>query len=109
MGQCHDRTWDFLKENPDYQAVLAYMLNFFLGGHYHAYLEKDGNVLDIAANAFYDNPDSIEKIFNGEIIKKVTYKQAIDDFERVKRKMPGVQNSQKLLTLSLYYDIKQKK
>lgn len=108
MGQCHERTMDFLKENPDYQAVLAYMPNFFLGGHYHSYLEKDGCILDIASNAFYNDFESIQKIFNGRIIKKVSYKQAIDKFEQLKQIMPDIPNKQKLLTLSLYYDMKNK-
>lgn len=106
MGECHERTLDFLRENTDYQAVLSYMPNFFLGGHYHSYLEKDGCILDIASNAFYDDQDSIKKIFNGEVIEKVSYKKVMDDFDRLKKRVTNIPDKQKLLTLSLYYDIK---
>ena len=84
MGQCYARTYDFLKENNDYKAVLQYMPNFFYGGHYHAYLEKNKQVLDIASNAFYSSKDSINKILCGEVLAKLTYKQVRQKFREIK-------------------------
>ena len=106
MGQCYERTYDFLRENRDYQAVLAYMPNFFFGGNYHAYLEKDGRVLDIASNAFYSSKESIDKIFCGEVIAKLTWKQVQQKFEQIKNTTSNISSRQKLLTLTLYYDNK---
>lgn len=106
MGQCYGRTYDFLKENRDYQAVLSYMPYFFYGGHYHAYLEKDGNILDIASNAFYSSKDSIDKIFCGEIIAKLSYSQVQKKFNILKKTTPNISSKPKLLTLALYYDRK---
>lgn len=106
MGECYGRTYDFLKENRDYHAVLSFMPHFFYGGHYHAYLEKDGNVLDIASNAFYDSKYSIDKIFCGEIIAKLSYTQVQKKFKMLKKTTPKISSKPKLLTLALYYDRK---
>lgn len=106
MGQCYERTYDFLRENSDYRAVLSYMPNFFYGGHYHAYLEKDNEVLDIASNALYYSKQSINKILCGEIITKLTYKQVQQKFNTIKNITPNINSKNKLLTLALYYDRK---
>lgn len=106
MGQCYERTYDFLRENNDYRAVLSYMPNFFYGGHYHAYLEKDNAVLDIASNALYYSKQSINKILCGEIIAKLTYKQVQQKFNAIKNTTPNINSKNKLLTLALYYDRK---
>lgn len=106
MGQCYDRTYDFLRENNDYRAVLSYMPNFFYGGHYHAYLEKDNEVLDIASNALYYSEQSINKILCGKILAKLTYKQVKQKFNTIKNTVPSIGSKNKLLTLALYYDRK---
>ena len=106
MGQCYERTYDFLKKNRDYKAVLAYMPHFFCGGNYHAYLEKDSEVLDIASNAFYSSKESIDKIFCGEIIAKLSYSQVQEKFNIIRKTTPEINSKQKLLTLALYYDRK---
>ena len=106
MGKCYERTYDFLRENNDYRAVLSYMPNFFYGGHYHAYLEKDNEVLDIASNALYYSGQSINKILCGEILAKLTYKQVKQKFNRIKNTTPNIGSENKLLTLALYYDRK---
>ena len=108
MGKCYDRTYDFLRENNDYRAILSYMPNFFYGGHYHAYLEKDNEVLDIASNALYCSRQSINKILCGEILAKLTYKQVKQKFNRIKNTIPDIGSKNKLLTLALYYDRKKK-
>ena len=106
MGKCYERTYDFLRENRDYQVVLSYMPDFFYGGNYHAYLEKNGQVLDIASNAIYLSKESIDKIFCGETIKKISWKQVQKKFNSIKNTNPEINYRQKLLTLTLYYDIK---
>ena len=106
MGQCYERTYDFLRENNDYRVVLSYMPNFFYGGHYHAYLEKDNEVLDIASNALYYSEQSINKILCGETLSKLTYKQLKQKFNTIKNTIPNIGSKNKLLTLALYYDRK---
>lgn len=106
MGQCYERTYEFLRENNDYRAVLSYMPNFFYGGHYHAYLEKDNEVLDIASNALYYSEQSINKILCGEILVKLTYRQVKQKFNEIENTIPNIGSKNKLLTLALYYDRK---
>mgnify|MGYP004454578201 CR=1 FL=1 len=106
MGQCYERTYEFLRENNDYRAVLSYMPNFFYGGHYHAYLEKDNEVLDIASNALYYSEQSINKILCGEILAKLTYRQVKQKFNEIENTIPNIGSKNKLLTLALYYDRK---
>lgn len=85
MGKCYERTYDFVKENKDYQVILSYMPNFFCGGNYHAYLEKGNQVLDIASNALYSSKESISKIFRGEEIAKLSYHQIEKKFSYIKK------------------------
>ncbi|MDE6142228.1 MAG: hypothetical protein K2G03_06455 [Bacilli bacterium] len=106
MGECHERSYDFLKENHDYQAVLSYMPNFFYGGHYHSYLEKGNTILDIASNALYTDSSSANKILCGDVITKLTYKQVKQQFQHIRNIVPNINTRQKLLTLALYYDQK---
>lgn len=106
MGKCYERTYDFVKENKDYKVVLAYMSNFFCGGNYHVYLEKNNHVLDIASNALYPSKESSDKIFKDTEIEKLSYSQIEKKFALIKRKIPRINNKQKLLTLTLYYDQK---
>lgn len=106
MGQCYARTYDFLKENRDYHAVLAYMPNFFYGGHYHAYLEKNSQILDIAANAYYESKEKADKILCGEIIKKLSYEEVEELIEKLERTAPEIKHKHKLHVLALYYDKK---
>lgn len=106
MGQCYDRTYDFLKLNPDYKAVLAYVPYFFGGGQYHAFLEKDEQVLDIAANALFNSHESSDKVLSGEIITKLSYKEVLEKFKHISKHMPEVKDKSKLQVLALYYDQK---
>lgn len=108
MGQCYKRSYQFLKENRNFKAVLSYMPNFFYGGHYHAYLEKGSDILDIASNAFYDDPESSSKILCGDIIAKLSFDEVEDEFEKIRKEIPKVKGEDKLLILTLSYDIKNK-
>lgn len=112
MGRCYDRSYDFAKENWDkYRVVLSYMPNFFQGGHYHAYLENDYSILDIAANSFYRSKEDAKNILCGQIIKKLTYSEIEDDYSDLQREIPEIEvfSSNKLRTLALYYDYKNTK
>ena len=104
MGQCYERTYDYIKENTKASAILSYMPNFFYGGHYHAYVEREDGILDIAANAFYYKKESADKILCGDKIAKLTYKQAKQKYQTIKNTTPQVESKNKLLTLALYYD-----
>ena len=107
MGQCYRRSYDFVREKQDdYDVVLSYMPNFFYGGHYHAYLESDNAVLDIAANSYYHTKEDASKILNGTIIRKLNYKKIEEDYKVLCHHIPELKfmNNPKLLTLALYND-----
>jgi len=104
MNQCYERTYDFLKENRDYRAVLSLMPSFLSGDHYHAYLEKDGNILDIAANAYYEDKKSIDTIFCGEEIVSLTYDEVEEEHMTLKRIYPNLRNNYKLHSIAVYHD-----
>lgn len=112
MGRCYDRSYDFIEANKDkYKVVLSYMPNmpnFFEGGHYHAYLENDSSILDIAANSFYRSKEDAKSILCGEIITKLNYWEVEDRYSAIEREIPDLEflNSSKLHTLALYYDCK---
>ena len=66
-GECFDRTLEFVKENEEYDAIVSYVPNIFVGGHYHAYAKCDDTIVDPASNAIYfDNTGNL--IEQGEII-----------------------------------------
>jgi hypothetical protein len=70
-GMCFDRTIEFIEQNPEYQAIVSYLPNVFIGGHYHAYAKKDDIIVDPACNAmFFDGTG--ELIEQGEIIYQAT-------------------------------------
>lgn len=106
MGQCYRRSYDFLKENHDYHAVLSYQPNFFYGGHYHAYLEKDSTILDIAANAL---SSSASIVLCGKILAKLSYRQIKQKHRVLKMHAQKINNQCKLLNLALYFDYSKKK
>lgn len=106
MGQCYQRSYEFLKENGDYRAILSYMPNFFYGGHYHAYLKNTDSILDIASNAIYYDSEFSDKILCGDIIAELSYKQVVNKFDTLRNVEPKLPSKNKLLTLGLYYDIK---
>lgn len=107
MGKCHERSYDFIKENKnDYRVILSYMPNFFSGGYYHTYLENDTSILDIAANSYYVLKEDSSKILNGTIIKKLNYNEIEKIYKNLYEKMPQLRgmDREKLLTITLYFD-----
>lgn len=103
-GNCFARSLDFIKENRDYKVVFSYDDDIFIGGHFHAYLEKNGITLDIASNALYKSKEEKDKVFKGEIISKLTYDEAIDSFNKVLEEVPNLDsNDDKLQVLALYF------
>ena len=66
-GECFDRTLEFVRENEEYDAVVSYIPNIFVGGHYHAYAKCNDTIVDSASNTIYfDNTG--ELIEQGDII-----------------------------------------
>ena len=66
-GECFDRSLEFVKENEEYDAIVSYVPNIFVGGHYHAYAKCDDTIVDPASNAIYfDNTGNL--IEQGDII-----------------------------------------
>lgn len=66
-GECFDRTLEFVRENEEYDAVVSYVPNIFVGGHYHAYAKCGDTIVDSASNAIYfDNTGNL--IEQGDII-----------------------------------------
>lgn len=104
MNQCYERTYDFLKENRDYKAVVSLLPSFFEGDHYHAYLQKDNHILDIACNAYYEDPKSIDTIFCGEEIFSLSYDEVEEDYMTLKRMYPDMKKGFKLHSLAIYHD-----
>lgn len=101
---CHVRSFDFLSENRDYKAVLSYNNNIFVGGYFHAYLEKDDITLDIASNALYTSREDKERVLDGEVLAKLTYDEALDEFAKVLDEIPNLDpNDDKLQVLALHY------
>lgn len=76
IGECFDRTLEFVKEKKDYKAVVSHLPNPFSGEHIHAYAKKEdeGILVDPACNAiFYDHTgDIIEK---GNILFEQKYEE----------------------------------
>ena len=67
VNECFDRTLEFVKENEEYDAIVSYVPNIFVGGHYHAYAKCDDTIVDPASNAIYfDNTGNL--IEQGDII-----------------------------------------
>ena len=104
MNCCFARSLDFLYENRDYKAVLSYNNNILVGGYFHAYLEKDDITLDIAGNALYKSMKDKDKVLKGEVLAKLTYDEALDEFAKVLEEILDLDSDDdKLQVLALYY------
>ena len=67
VNECFDRTLEFVRENEEYDAIVSYVPNIFVGGHYHAYAKKGDIIVDASSNAIYfDNTGKLTQ--EGDII-----------------------------------------
>lgn len=66
-GECFDRTLEFVRENEEYDAIVSYVPNIFVGGHYHAYAKCGDTIVDSASNTIYFN-NTGQLIEQGDII-----------------------------------------
>ncbi len=110
-GFCYDRTYDFIKENRDYEAVLSYLPTYFGSGHYHAYVQKGDIILDIASNGYYLSKQYSEKVLYGCILKRLTYEKFKEAYHHLLERIPELKQVEhtKLHVLSLYYDYQKQK
>ncbi len=108
-GYCYQRTYEYLKENPEYSAIISYLPNFFYGGMYHAYLKKDNCVFDIASNAYYKDMESANKVLNGEIVETLSLKEVRRRERILNRTIEKIPKDCGLLNVGLYYEIKNKR
>lgn len=109
VGECFKRSYDFAKASiENCQVVLSYIPNVFYAGHYHAYLELESGVLDIASNSFYLSKEDSSRVLEGRIIKKLTYSEIEEKHTFLEERYPELKDTKynKLLKLSLYYDFK---
>lgn len=107
INRCFRKTEDFMMEDPSgYKAVLAYMPSMFTGGLFHAYLESDSNVLDIASNCFYPTIEDSKIALNGEVVKKMTLEELNYEYNKVLGSISNTDGirTNKLTLLSLYYN-----
>ena len=93
----------------EYSAIISYLPNFFYGGMYHAYLKKDDGVFDIAANAYYKNMESANKVLNGEIVETLSLKEVRRRERILNRTIEGIPKDCGLLNVGLYYELKNKR
>lgn len=84
IGNCYDRSLDFIKENKDFNVIISYLRNHFVKGHFHAYLERDEEILDIAGNAYYIAHEFSDRVLNGIKLLKLSYEEIEEFHEKVK-------------------------
>lgn len=53
-GMCFDRTTEFVDKNHKYKAIVSYLPNVFIGGHFHAYAKNDIIVAPACNAIFFD-------------------------------------------------------
>lgn len=82
---CYARTYDLLKENPNYKAILTYLKFPFCRGFYHAYIESEDFILDPATNTFYIDKEDAKKILQGKTIADATLEELLENFEKMKQ------------------------
>lgn len=108
VSECFIRSYEFAAfKKDDCRVVLSYLPNLFYSGHYHAYLELNDSVLDIAANCLYFSMEDSNKILNGRIVKKMSYGEIEEEYSDLKRRYPDLSDKyNKLYVLALYNDSK---
>lgn len=111
IGKCYARTYDFLKLNrKHYKAVVSYLPNAFVGGHYHAYLESKAHILDIAGNAVFSHEDA-KVIIQGETLLRLSLEELEKKYIALRREIPSLAKDTdlKLHILALEHDFKNAK
>lgn len=106
---CYQRSYEFMKQNQEYEAILSYIQNFFIGGHFHVYLKNNEQVLDIASNALYEDLLSASKILNGQTLAQKNYEEAMEEISDLCVLVPKLRFLPPLKSLSLYYKMKNSK
>lgn len=107
MHKCFARTYDFVKENKNSYAILSKQPNFLYGYDYHAYVEVDGDILDIASNAYYEGNEFADKILIGEKMARLSFDEIREELDSLDKK--ELEKYEKLYILSAYHDIKNRK
>lgn len=104
IHKCFARTYDFVKENKDSYAILSKQPNFFFGYDYHAYVERNGEIIDIAANAYYDKKEFASTILVGEEMARLSFEEITEELSSLDTSC--LEGKEKLYMLSTYHDIK---
>lgn len=104
MGKCYSRTLEFVEKNKGSNAILSRQPNFFNGGHYHAYAEMKGEIIDLAANTFYDSKEFADKVLCGNVIAKLSFEEIQDTYKKLD--CPEIRDREKLYILTAFYDMK---
>lgn len=85
-GQCYARTYDFVKMNPSSSTtVLAYMPNHLYGSHFHAYVEREDDIIDIAANAYYESKEDAKNILTGEVLARYSFEEIEEIYKQFEK------------------------
>lgn len=102
-GRCFEVSEEYVTKNPEYKVVLSYMPYAFMGGDYHAYLRRDNEVLDLAANALFIDSSS-DLLYPRCPIKELSLDEMNSTYKNLKLQDSEVEDEYKLRILSLYYD-----
>lgn len=105
-GHCFARTFEFVRFNPEYKAVIVNTPYIFRDSYYHAYAANGKDVFDLAANAYFNDPESIEKLYKGEVIVEYSYPEIMRETRKLQRIVPNINNTTKLYNLAMYNDMK---
>ncbi|GEM_PF-6055815 len=102
-GRCFEVSEEYVTENPEYKVVLSYMPYAFIGGDYHAYLRRDSEVLDLAANALFTD-SSTDLLYPRCPIKELSLDEMNSTYEDLKIQDSEVEDDYKLHVLAIHYD-----
>lgn len=92
VHQCFSRTYDFVKKNKDFNAVVSLLDGPFRGGYYHAYAVNGNTLVDPAVNTIYIDPKVIAKLYKGKEIIRLSYDEISDRFSKIKKMKPDIDN-----------------
>lgn len=103
---CFHRAYDFVKANDSYQVVLSYLPSYLYKGYYHAYLENETSILDIARNAYFMEKEQVKEFYLGEEITRLYLDDILQWEKFLKQNVVGFEESgyPTLGVLSWYLD-----